>query len=340
LPMTDSLLKISDNAIIEAYYNLGSTYKEALNNNKKAIASFEELNKRYGDNKYKLSIYYQLYRIYTTMKNQNQADYYKNLLLDNYPNSEYAQIIKNPTYATDRLAQKGEVETFYINTYGIFEKGDYPEAMQQCKEAEVKFGSKNDFGAKFAYIKAICIGKTKGIDSLESALKQLEVLYPKDDVAAQAQDILTVIYDMKHPDSATNTPVNNNTSKTDTFTLNLSTQHFIIIICPDDPVVSYPFKTSLGEFNNSYYNSANLAVSSSLFGTSDQLVIVKSFKNAEESMNYLSNLSNDKTVFSGKVKRELFTILAISDDNLPVFYKKKKISFYKPFFDDHYKQVK
>lgn len=340
LPMTDSLMKVSDNNIIEAYYNMGSLYRESLNNNKKAIASFEELNKRYADNKYKLSIYYHLYRIYTVMKNQNLADYYKNKLLDDYPDSEYAQIIKNPNYNVEHQAKKGEVETFYIATYDTYEKGGYAEALQKCREAEAKFGTNNDFAPKFGFIKAVCIGKTKGVDSLEASLKQLQVLYPKDNVSVEAQDILSLIYDMKHPDSGNTLPPDNNTAHTDTFSLNLGSQHFVILICPDNSSIADPLKSSLGNFNNSFYTSASLAVSSSLFGASDQLIIVKSFKNAEEAMGYLSNLGNDKTVFSGKVKKELVTIMAISADNLPIFYKKKKVSSYKPFYDDHYQLSK
>jgi tetratricopeptide (TPR) repeat protein len=46
LPLTDSLFLKSTNKIIKSYYFMGSIYKEELNNTKKAIASFEELNKR------------------------------------------------------------------------------------------------------------------------------------------------------------------------------------------------------------------------------------------------------------------------------------------------------
>lgn len=342
LPLNDTLMKASDNRIIDAYYNLGNTYKEALRNYNRAILSFEELNKRYADNKYKLPIYYQLYRIYSIVKNQNKADYYKNLLLDDYPNSEYAQIIQNPNYGAEKAAEKGEVEKFYIATYELYEKGDYTGALQRTREAEDKFGSKNDFAGRFAFIKAVCIGKTKGVDSLEVSLKQLQVLYPKEDVSVQAQDILTLIYDMKHPEN-TGPPVTNAAAvvnPTDTFSLDMSSKHYVIAVFADNPDIAYPFKSSLADFNNTYYAPAKLEVSSSLFGVSDQLLIVKSFKNAEESMNYLANLVNDKTIFTGKVKRELFTVMAISAENLPIFYKKKRLLSYKPFFDDHYKLAK
>lgn len=337
LPLNDSLLKKSDARIIDAYYNLGSTYKEELNNNKKAIASFEELNKRYTDHKYKLSTYYQLYRIFTSVRNQAQADYYKNKLLNEYPNSEYAQIIKNPNYVSDKNIQKGELELFYTETYEQYSTSNYAQAFDRCKESETKFG-KNDFGGKFAFIKAMCIGKLKGIDSLEMALKQLQVLYPKDPVAKQAQDILTVLYNMKHPSEATSSnTLTNTTNQTDTFSLNLNTEHFVVAVYPDDALMANTFKLSLSDFNANFYSNDNLSISNSLFGSTEQITNVKTFKNAEDALKYIESLTKDKSVFSGKVKPELFTIMAISAENLPKFYKKKKVSYYKPFFDDHYK---
>jgi tetratricopeptide (TPR) repeat protein len=336
LPINDSLLKLSDKTIIDAYYNLGSTYKEELNNNKKAIATFEELNNRYGDHKYKLSTYFQLYRIFESAKNKTQSDYYKNKLLNEYPNSEYAQIIKNPKYISDKNAQKGEVELFYTDTYNEYSITNYAVAYNKCNESEVKFG-KNDFAARFAFIKAMCVGKLKGADSLESALKRVQILYPRDPVTKQAQDILEVLYNLKHPSEATG---GINPNKTDTFSLDLSVPHFVIVVYPDDAAIGNGFKSSLSDYNNNFYSNENYSISTSLFGNADQITTVKTFKNAQLAVEYISNLSKDKTVFSGKIKPEMFTLMAISEDNLPRLYKKKKASYYKPFFDDHYKLQK
>ncbi len=334
LPTSDSLIKISNTKIINAYYNLASTYKEELHNNKKAISTFEELNNRYNDHKYKLSVYYQLYTINTLIKNKPQAEFYKNKLLNEYPNSEYAQIIRNPNYTAEKNTQKGEVEIYYTETYNIYTEQNYASAFSRCKESESKFG-KNDFGGKFAYIKALSIGKLKGIDSLESSLKELQALFPKDPTSKKAQDLLEAIYNSKHPSEATskNSTINN----TDTFTLDLGSPHFVIIICPDDPSIANQFKSSLGNFNNNFYSAENLSITSSLFGPSEQITTCKTFKNAQAAMAYMDNISKDKTVFSGKVKVDLFTLMVISADNLPRFYKKKQVNYYKPFFTEHYK---
>lgn len=333
LPLSDSAMIKSDKKVIDAYYNLASTYKEELNNNKKAIATFEELNNRYADHKYKLSTYFQLYRIFTDVKNKTQADYYKNKILNEYPNSEYAQIIKNPNYISDKNAQKGEVELFYTDTYNDYSVGNFSSAYSKCSDSEVKFG-KNDFAPKFAFIKAMCIGKLKGVDSLESALKKVQIFYPKDPVTRQAQDILEIIYNIKHPSEAT---AGGTINQTDTFTLDLSAQHFVIAVCPDDAAIANVFKTALADYNNNFYSTINLSISSSLFGNSDQITIVKTFNSAKEALEYIDNLSKDTTVFTGRVKREMFTIMAISADNLPRLYRKKQVNYYKPFYDDHYK---
>lgn len=336
LPLTDSLLKTSNKKIIDAYYNLASTYKEELNNNKKSIATFEELNTRFTDHKYKLSTYYQLYRIYTSTKNKEKAEYYKNKLLNEYPNSEYARIIKNPKYIADKNAQKGEVELFYTDTYNEYTNNNFSVAYDKCKESETKFG-KNDFAPKFAFIKAMCTGKLKGIDSLDASLKMVQLLYPKDDVTKQAQSILEAIYNIKHPVEQNAGAVIN---KKDTFSLDLNVEHYVIAIYPDDAAVANGFKSNLGDYNNNFYSNSDLSMSSSLFGSAEQITTIKTFKNAQSALEYIDKLLNDKTVFSGKIKPELFSIMAISLDNLPRLYKKKRGSYYKPFFDDHYKLQK
>lgn len=331
LPLNDSLMKISDAKIIDAYYNLASTYKDDLNNNKKSISTFEELNNRYPNHKYRASSYYKLNRIYVSVKNQSKADEYKNKLLNEFPNSEYAQLIKNPNYAVEKKSQKGEVELFYTETYETYSASQYQLAFNKCVESETRFG-KNDFSGKFAYIKAMCIGKTKGIDSMEIALKQVQALYPKDNIIPQVQSILEVIYNIKHPSES-----GNPNQYKDTFLLDLNVPHLVMAIFPDEAAISDAFKNSLADFNTDFYGISDLTFTASLFGNNSQIISIKSFKNAEDALKYIKNLNADTKVFSGKVKKEQFTIMAIAIDNFPRFFKKKSIDYYRPFYEDHYK---
>jgi len=336
LPLSDSLMTVSHNKIIEADYLLGATYKEELNHNRRAIAAFEDLNNRYTDHKYRLSCYYQLYRIYLLEKNQSQSDFYKQKLLSEYPNSEYAKLINNPKYAEERNAQRSEVEKYYESTYEVYSSGDYNKAYAQCNEANSKYG-KTDFTPKFEFIRSLSIGKIKGIDSLESALNQLVILYPKSEVTPKANEILLAIKKQKSPSMFSGSTTS--AAAKDTFLINLDAEHFVLVIAPDDPKIANPYKLSIEEFNTTYYSNKTFSISSNLFATAQQMILVKSFPNAADASGYLFNLQNDKNLYKGAIKKEAFTFFIISSENLPIFYKKARVNSYQAFYDAAYKTV-
>ncbi len=339
IPMGDSLMKLSDNKIIEADYLLGATYKEDLNNNKKSIAAFEDLNKRYAEHKYKLNCYYQLYRIYLADKNQAQSDFYKDKLLSEYPNSEYSKLIKNPKYAEERNASRSEVEKFYVNTYDNYSSENYNGALQQCVEANDKYG-RTEFTPRFEFIRAMCLGKLQGIDTLESAMKQLTILYPKSEITPKANEILLAIKKHRNPSmfsgTTKNTPIN---MSADTFKINFDIEHVVLIIAPDDPKIVNPYKQAIDEFNRQYYSNKEFSITDNLFASAQQMILVKPFPNAHEAQGYLDNLKNDSKIYSGSIKKEFFSFFIISNENMPLFYKKANANSYRLFYDEAYKTI-
>ena len=336
LPVSDSLIKKSNKKIIYAYYMMGSIYKEELNNTKKAVATFEELNSRFPQNKYLLNTYYILYRTNLADKNQPRADYYKEKILSEFPDSEFALIIKNPSYASEANSKQSEVEGFYIIAYQSFLDKNYTQALAQSNEGLSKFG-KNIFVPKFEFIKSLSTGKLKGVDSLEHYLKLLVAKHPQSEVTPLANDILLSIKKQKNPDLYK--PAEPGIAQLDTFSVNLDAEHFIIAIVPDDPKIADSFKLRLNTFNNTYYSSKVFSLTSNLFGDNKQLVILKTFANAKEIIGYYENLIKDPDLFKDEVKKELIEIYPILANNLPYLYKKKNVGSYKIFFLDNYKNL-
>lgn len=337
LPVTDSLLKISDTKIIDSYYLLGSTYKEDLNNSKKSIEAFEELNKRYATHKHLLSTYYQLYRICLADRKQEKSDYYKEKILTEYPNSEYAKLIQNPKYAEELNVSKSEVEKNYSEVYRTYASGNYNEAHVMASAALGKYG-KTDFTPKYEFIKALCIGKLKPVDSLEMALKQLVALYPKSEVTPKANDILQAIKRQKNPQLFTTEKQGNagNLQKADTFKVNLETEHMVVMIIPDDPAIANDLKNRADEFNREYYSNKALSINSNLFGEDKQMVVIKSFVNGAESHNYVNAMKTDTKYIKGEFKRLDIDVFSISGQNLPMLYQKKNVKGYLKFYEENY----
>ncbi|HQQ94223.1 MAG TPA: tetratricopeptide repeat protein [Bacteroidia bacterium] len=336
LPLNDSLLRRSDKKIIKAYYLLGSVYKEDLHNNKKATLTFEELNKRFPDNRYQVNTYYVMYRIALEEKNQTRADFYKDKIINEYPDSEFAFMLKNPDYAREMNVEKSELEQSYSAAYTAYRAEDYKGAYGLSNEAVIKYG-KNDYLPKFLFIRAMSVGKLKGVDSLEKELKLLVGKYPNAEVTPMANDVLLAIKKQKNPDLFE--PVKPGQSVSDTFLVNLEGEHFFILLAPDDPKIIDALKTKLNAFNAAYYGEKNFKITSSLFGNGKQLLVQKSYTDAKEAVNYYQNLLKDPDVFSGEVKKEMLEMYPIAAVNLPLLYKKKNHSAYALFYADNYKSL-
>lgn len=335
LPLSDSLIAKSNNRIVDAYYLMGTIYKEDLGNNKKAESAFEELNQRFPTNKYLLNNYYVLYRMYTADKNTEKAEYYRNKLLTEFPESEFALLIKNPNYAEELNAKKSEVESFYATAYDAYTGQRYNESYDLSKQGIRKFG-KNEYLPKFEFIKALSSGKLKGIDTMEVELKLLVATFPKSEVTPLAQDILLSIKKQKNPDMFNNQP--GNKAPVDTFSVDFDSEHFIVAFVPDDPKIADAFKNNLNVFSTKYFSNKTFNMTSNIFNAEKQLIVLKSFANAQEAFTYYDYLMNDKDVFKGTVKKEMIDIYPISATNLPMLFKKKNITGYQLFFNDTYKK--
>lgn len=336
LPTNDSTLKISNAKIIEAYYALGSIYKEDLHNSKKSIEAFEELNTRFATHKYQLSSYYQLYRICSADRKQEKADLYKEKILTEYANSEYAKLILNPKYAEELNVNKSEVEKNYSEVYQVYAAKNYNEAYLQASAAISKYG-KTDFTPKYEFIKALCIGKLKTVDSLEQALKQLVAMYPRSEVTPKANDILQAIKKQKNPELFNLPKPNNaNNAAIDTFKVSLDTEHLIVIVSPDDPNLANDLKNRIDQFNRDYYSNKQFSITSSLFGEDKQMIVVKSFLTATEAHTYLLALHTDTKYIKGEFKKLDVPVLNISSANLPLLYKKRNVKGYSRFYDENY----
>lgn len=329
IPLTVEAMEKSNARIIEAYYSLGSIYKEQLMNFEKSTEAFEELLKRYRENKHKLSAYYQLYRLYTSMGNQPKADYYKNILLNDYPNSEYTNLLKDPEYASKTAANKTEVENLYAQTYTAFSEGRYSDVLANARTADSLY-PKNELAPKFDFLRALAVGKTQGEAAYVSALTQITVRYPKDEVKPKAEEILAILKHQEAPQQKDTTAVTKELYKTQP-----DAEHFVVIVASNKKVNISQLKTKLSDFNSEFYSTSVFNIGQIGINTEVQIISVKSFSNAAKAMDYFNTLRSNQEVFKN-IPAEDYALFAISSDNYVTFYKDKDVNKYMKFFNDKY----
>jgi tetratricopeptide (TPR) repeat protein len=332
LPLNKSLQDSAVKKIINSYYSLGTIYREQLNNTKRSVSTFTEMNQRFPKNEFEVSSYYQMYRIFLQLKNDAKAEECKNYILANYPNSDYALLIKDPNFANAVNAKKSEVESFYTQTYLLYESGDFSSSLQKCNEALKKY-SKNDFSPKFAYLRALCIGKTQSVDSLELAIKKVIANYSGTEVESSAKAILNAIQNQK-PSSKNDSTKIKPVIDPNAYQINDSIPHYWAICIPQNRGNINAFKIKFSDFNNQYYSVKKYETQTIMLETTT-VVLLKTFIDKSDAVSYHDFISKKTELFTD-LQKEVIRTFPISESNLILLIKKKNIEEYNSFFLNSY----
>lgn len=336
LPTTDSAYQSMVNKIIEYYYLMALTYKEDLGNYPKSIEAFEELITKYPENKYQLSSYYQLYLLHQKTGNTSKSNEYKEKILNQYPNSEYAQLIKNPTYSVNKQNQLNAIEQKYETLYNAYISMNFQQCYQLSQEM-INGGLSDKMLQKVEFLKAVCDGKLKGIDTLEMNMKKYIALHPKSELKDRANEIILAINKFKNQKTDTNSiQKKDSLSPASAYKYDANALHYFIIISPDDPKIINTIQNKINAFNQQYYSNEEFSINSMLFTQGKQLIVLKSFGNAEKALQYFNLFTNDEEVM-GNIPKDAFEFYIISNDNYKQLLQNKDINTYKQFFTKQYK---
>jgi len=330
IPSNDAKVKALNDSLVEAYYNAGSIYKEYLHNNVKAAGEFEELLSRYPENKYKLTTYYQLYRIYEEMGNTERMNYYKNILLTKYPNTEYALLITNPEkYKANLKASKEEILRLYTATLQSYESQKFLEVLNGCQQADSLY-PKNPLSPKFAYLEAVAIGYTKGLEAYKNALTKVMLLYPKDSVKDLAQSTLNYLNKKPIPPPIKDTNAVKYSIEKD------SGYYFMVVIDNKEASKVNTLRNSITDLNNQSYSQDNLKMDNLMLNSDHQLLIVRSFKTSERAKDYYGFINGNTSLFK-VFTPDYYQIFYISDKNMHILLKHQNADEYVQFFKDKLK---
>ena len=345
VPSTPEAIEKSTTKIVDAYYNAAMIYREQLNDPKASAEMFETLLQKYPENRFEVQSYYQLYRIYNQEGNTAKANVYKNLILTKYPDTEYAEIIRNPNYAQDLAGKKSSLEIFYEETYHKYLSGDYTTVMQRKAQADVKFPL-NPLTPKFDLLRTLSVGRTQPIAMFEASLQDIIRNYSNDPVKDEAQIILDYINGMKGPttdSSSQNTdgvplpPVTDSISNIKLYNYLPDTLHYVIVIFQaiGGEVDGLKFKTKLSDFNNKYYGTSNYNITDLMFDHRNKVVIIKSFKDKKDALEYSKHIYNHDEIY-GNINPNAYQQFVISINNFPTLLIEKSTSdydsFYRPFY--------
>tara|TARA_B100001057_G_scaffold76834_2_gene71595 strand:- start:260 stop:2659 length:2400 start_codon:yes stop_codon:yes gene_type:complete len=171
----DSLIKKNSQAALK----LGILYKEKYKAKDLAIKNLKYIVDNKLDTIFLAPALYNLHNIFNP-DSLKLANYYKNELIINYPNSTYAQFFIDP----DNF-DEGEFRTpksFYLKALLKFKKREYNDAFRTLDKARLLIEN-TDWEPKAALLRAQIIGRLNGKKRWIQELKNIIVQYPNSNIA-------------------------------------------------------------------------------------------------------------------------------------------------------------
>lgn len=340
LPFSEEQLAASDSLIQEAYFASAIIYKDGLNDNEKSRESFMALTERFPDNRHQLLVYYYLYKIYQELGMTTESDFYKDLVITKFPESDYAKVLADPQYYAKLEAEQNKVNVLYEETYKDYKSGQYFQVIAKSDLAFSLYGDTMELAPRFAYLKAVSVGKIDVIDSLIAQLKMVIKKYPTSEVKPLAQNILAKIVkdNPELKDESMDLPPEEKPEeeeKASPYKVNLNGQHMFMIVADSKEIRLNPFKVKLSDYNQKYYSIENLTVNSLVLDNEHYLITIGNFNNSIKAKDYMDAITASEYVYAD-LKQGSFYNFVISMENYPIFFKEKDIGGYSKFFEKNY----
>lgn len=326
VPRGPDAIATANEKIIESLYKSGVIFKDNLVQYDLAAKQFKELIKRFPDSEQTLPTYYQLYMLYNKTGN-SERETYKNIILTDYPNSEYAKIIRDPNYRKNEELVKAEQEKKYTQVYRNYAQKNWQEVLISCNEV-IEKENDNHFIARYYFLRALTFGQLKDKDKFKISLSETAQKFAKEEIGKEAANLLEFYKEQESKEEAL--------SGKKVYIYDPNAEHFFIYLFPNGKGSINEAKNNISDFNSHYFSLKQYNITNNFLDTENQLIIVKPFDNKDKAMEYYIAFKNDKIKLKDLNNNADYYI--ISAANYANFFLEKKPEDYKIFFEDNYKK--
>lgn len=325
LPLSIEAMRESNNMIIEAYFDAGVIYKEQLYDLPQSIKTFETLNKRFPYSKNRVMVLYFLHRLHDEKGNLDFAEDYKNMLIEEFPNSDYAKLVKSSSYIEQLSDANSKLESSYEKAFAYYAKSKYKECIAICDRVNTK-NPNNILYPNFDFLKTQASAHKSNKNTYMASLEKIIEKYPKHAVAESAKEILLSLnIELKEDESL---PGGDNP-----YVIKPNAAHYFILLFKDYDLELSVAKATLSNYHSEYYRLDRLNISSLLFTEHTHLITIREFSNQTQAMEYYEAFQN------GDVRGAFgsdYTALVIAGPNFPYFFKNKDVEGYTKMFNNNY----
>jgi tetratricopeptide (TPR) repeat protein len=328
LPLTDSLITVSNEKIANALLNAGKAYSEKISDQAKATETFESLINRFPDNELVPETLYNLYKVNKT-ENNSKSEAYRQRLLQKYPESEFARILSDPAYYEKKIADLKMAEKNYGEAYDSYTSEKYNVTIALCDDALKKF-PQDILAPKFLLLRAYSVARISDERKFKEELNTLIKTWPETAESKKAAEIIAFL-NQKIPELKVE---EDKEIAAELYVADTTSAHVFALIITDPAfninqatfdVISY----NIDNFTNKNYRTEGVLVDNKYI-----MITVSGFADYTQTFNYYNNFRTEQLVRNPNGTKMMTFI--IDNNNLKVLNNDKNPGRYQLFFQEKY----
>lgn len=370
IPLTVTAQEEAYKKLLQALYDAGVTYKEKFKDTDNAIESFENLLSRPKSEDFELEATYQLYRLYVQKENadkntsfmsfggtKSSSEFHKSVILTQYPESEFARIIRQGNLPSETEEQIKEVNEKYKFAFNLYKNSEYVAALVYT-DSILRAEPANLLAAKYLFLKTKLYSELREVDRFISTLSLLATSYASTEEGKKAKEILEMLGPQLKELSKKDSTVSASLASADSsiassekaaeevaeaelsanpFKEKDDEVHYYVITYPKNDMKTTELKYDIADFHTKYYSNKKFDVTNAYLGSNDTiLIVIKLFKDKAESVRYHKVFSTPNKELKKLLSIEGIHYFSINQTNFITLYRKKNPAQYQAFFEEKY----
>jgi hypothetical protein len=325
VPISDSAMEQSNIRLLEALYNSGMIYKEQLEEVAMSIDQFQRVLDKAVEDKHNLLSAFQLYKIFDE-KNSAKKSKYESYILDNYPNSDYANYLRDPDYFIKKKERDALAQKEYLKSVERFERGLYYPVILKAKKV-ISEEPDNVYRKEYFLLQAMAMGQiNRDKTSLLPVLSQAIEEYPETRVAKRAQELIDLI------NNGVPAFESFEEDKSDLFEFAENAEFSILIKLNKGESINDASKR-VDNFNREFFSRARLDTKSQIYNSDVTFIKVGTFPNVVSAKKYIEDFKKTRKHLADLRTNE---VIFISLENFKTLLKEKALDAYETFYLDNY----
>ncbi len=339
IPDTDEKKELANTALREALYEAGIRFKDNAGDKNLSMKYLERVVNGHPGFDRMADTYYQLFIACSRWNEPEKAEYYKNLLIANYPDSTYTKDIQQPDFFDDAMTRRHKEDSMYVKAYNHYLQKEYESVENENLTAGTRYPN-GKHRARFMFIDAMAKLYSGKQDAALESLEKLVATYGNDSISTFASGISTGIKEGRLLQSGISTSIwdrkadgtiKQNIDSIPEFSTERSDAHYFVLAYPNDSIDEKRLLFEIARYNFSRYMVRNFEMTFEKLAEVT-LFEIKEFMNFDEAFLYRKRLYEN----GGMAKLlEGINCFIISKTNLDLLLQYYSFGDYQNFYENN-----